>query len=94
MKRMCECYDTGDAFLHKQQCPEEISGILLFGNAKPSFGNTYVRSGLPQWHSGKESTCNAGATGDMGLIPGSGRSPGGGHGNPFQDSCVENPMDS
>ena len=31
--------------------------------------------------------------GDVGLIPGSGRSPGGGHGNPFQDSCLENSMD-
>ena len=29
----------------------------------------------------------------MGWIPGSGRSPGGGHGNPLQDSCLENPMD-
>ena len=28
-----------------------------------------------------------------GLIPGSGRSPGGGHGNPLQYSCLENPMD-
>ena len=28
--------------------------------------------------------------GDLGSIPGSGRSPGGGHGNPFQYSCVEN----
>ena len=39
---------------------------------------------------GKESACNAE---DLGLIPGSGRSPGGGHGNPFQYSCLENPMD-
>ena len=30
---------------------------------------------------------------DMGLIPGSGRSPGGGHDNPLQYSCLENPMD-
>ena len=30
---------------------------------------------------------------DMGLIPGSGRSCGGGHGNPLQYSCLENPMD-
>ena len=30
---------------------------------------------------------------DIGSIPGSGRSPGGGHGNPFQDSCLENSMD-
>ena len=39
---------------------------------------------------GKESTRNAG---DLGSIPGSGRSPGGGHGNPLQYSCLENPMD-
>ena len=30
--------------------------------------------------------------GDLGSIPGSGRSPGGGYGNPFQDSCLKNPM--
>ena len=39
---------------------------------------------------GKESTCNAG---DPGLIPGSGRSPGEGPGNPLQYSCLENPLD-
>ena len=39
---------------------------------------------------GKGSTCNAG---DLGLIPGLGRSPGGGNGNPLQYSCLENPMD-
>ena len=36
------------------------------------------------------SACN---TGDPGLIPGLGRSPGRGNGNPLQDSCLENPMD-
>ena len=36
---------------------------------------------------------NAGDGGNMGLIPGSGRSPGGGPGNPLQHSCLENPMD-
>ena len=49
--------------------------------------------GLPQWLSGKKSACNAGATGDMGSIPGSGRSLGVGHGNPLQYSCLENSMD-
>ena len=39
---------------------------------------------------GKEFACNAG---DVGLIPRSGRSSGGGPGNPLQDSCWENPMD-
>ena len=41
----------------------------------------------------KNPHANAGDVRDMGLIPGSGRSPGGGHGNPLQDSCLENPMD-
>ena len=36
---------------------------------------------------------NAGDTGDAGSIPGSGRSPGGGHDNPLQYFCLENPMD-
>ena len=35
---------------------------------------------------------NAGDMRDVGSIPGSGRSPGGGHGNSFQCSCLENPM--
>ena len=35
-----------------------------------------------------------GATGDMGSIPGLGRSPAGGNGNPLQYSCLENPMDT
>ena len=48
--------------------------------------------GLPWWLSGKESACNAGATGDQGSIPGSGRSSRGRHGNPLQYSCLENPM--
>ena len=41
----------------------------------------------------KESTCNTGDAGDMGSIPGRGRSPGGGHDNPHQYSCLENPTD-
>ena len=41
----------------------------------------------------KNLPANAGDTRDTGLIPGFGRSPGGGHGNPLQYSCLENPMD-
>ena len=51
---------------------------------------TYTQCGLPWWLSDKESACNAG---DPGSIPGLGRSPGEGHGNPLQYSCLENPMD-
>ena len=42
---------------------------------------------------GKESTCNAGAVGDVGSIPGSERSPEGGNGNQLQYSCLEKSMD-
>ena len=45
---------------------------------------------LPRWLSGKESACRAG---DAGSIPGLGRSPGERNGNPFQYSCLGNPMD-
>ena len=46
--------------------------------------------GFPGGSDGKESACNAG---DLGSIPGLGRSPEGGHGNPLQYSHLENPMD-
>ena len=48
---------------------------------------------LHRWLRGKESTCQTGDAGDAGSIPGSGRSPGGGNGNPLKHSCWENPMD-
>ena len=43
--------------------------------------------------SGKESACQLGDARDPGSIPGSGRSPGVGNGNPFQYSCLENSVD-
>ena len=46
--------------------------------------------GFPGGSVGKESACNVG---DLGLIPGLGRSPGEGNGNPLQYSCLENSMD-
>ena len=49
--------------------------------------------GFPRGSVGKESTCNAGDAGAAGSIPGFGRSPGGGHGNPLQYSCRRIPMD-
>ena len=45
---------------------------------------------FPGGSDSKASACNAG---DPGSIPGSGRSPGEGNGNPLQHSCLENPMD-
>ena len=55
----------------------------------PGFGIGQTLAYIPPSSVGKESTCNAG---DLGLIPGSGRSPGEGNGNPLQHPCLENPM--
>ena len=49
-----------------------------------------VELGFPAGSDGKESAC---IVGDLSSILGLGRSPGGGHGNPLQYSCLENPMD-
>ena len=54
------------------------------------FGVPQPPSGFPHSSVGKESACN---TGDPGSIPGLGRSPGEGHGNPLQYPCLENPKD-
>ena len=49
--------------------------------------------GFPDGSVGKESACSTGDTGDVGSIPGLGRSPGEGNNYPLQYSCLENPMD-
>ena len=61
------------------------------------FWNLYILSltnppnmGFPGGSDGKEYACSAG---DLGSIPGSGRSPGEGNGNPLQYSCLENSID-
>ena len=56
--------------------------LFLFSN------HLKLLMGFPGGSGGKESTCNAG---DLGSISGLQRSPGGGHGNPLQYSCLENP---
>ena len=54
------------------------------------FNSSFLELGFPGDSDSKESACNVW---DLGSIPGSGRSPGEGNGNPFQHSCLENPMD-
>ena len=68
---------------------EWIKSFLKHSFSKPSWKSW----GFPGGSDGKESTCNAGDTGDLGLIPESGRSPGGGNGSPFQYSCLGNLID-
>ena len=63
------------------------------GMMKLVFRRLWRTLGFPRWYSGKESACSAGDAKDGGSIPGSGRSPGKGHDNPLQYSCLGNFMD-
>ena len=89
---------------HTRNSSKGLLGILLLeegvrtSNSFPSslleaewVGSLYrvrVGMGFPGGSNGKECACNVR---DLGSIPGLGRSPGGGHGNPLQYSCLENP---
>ena len=77
--------------LHQNHCCFFFS--QLYWSMVDNKNCVYLRYGLRQWLRGKESTCNARATGDVHSIPGLRRSPGGGHGNTLQYSCLENPRD-
>ena len=62
----------------------------VLNSLEPNLESPLLYTDLPGGSDGKVSVYNAG---DPGLIPGSGRSPGEGNGNPLQDYCLENPMD-
>ena len=64
------------------ECYRDRSGMITSSDLSRMFSVVTIQSvGLPWWLGGKESTCSAG---DKGSVPESGRSPGGGHGNPLQ----------
>ena len=58
---------------------------------KKTIWNRALPYGFPDGSVVKNTPVNAGDTEDMGLIPGSRGSPGGGNGNPFQYPCLDNP---
>ena len=71
--------------------PESVNTFLKKKAIRTKIDDLNIRHrGFPHNSVGKESACNAG---DLGSIPGLGRSPGEGNGNPLQYSCLENPMD-
>ena len=80
--------------LNKDRCSES----KLYGSFNPIFRRkkkialliSLATGGFPHSSFGKESACNVG---NLGSIPGSGRPPGEGNGNPLQYSCLENPME-
>ena len=70
------------------------SVILYYSFARCYYwGKLGKAQGFPGGPTVKNPPANTADTGDMGSIPGPGRSPGEGHGNPLQCSCLENPMD-
>ena len=71
--------------LHHSQSPKQTGIVLILSRL--------MSLCMIVWLRGKESACNAGAVGDVSWVPGSGRYPGRGHGNPLQYSCLENTMD-
>ena len=82
-------FSSADGFLWKIEkkdvCLEKLDLVEVEGTRY-----NQIWKGLPQWSSSKESACNSG---DVSSILGLGRSPGEGKGNPFEYSCLENPMD-
>ena len=86
--------DRGAWLVYNQQCCTESDtsektqhtriGISIYKT------HYLYNEGFPHSSVSKSSACNAG---DLDSIPGSGRSPGEGNGNPLQYSCLENPMD-
>ena len=79
----------GCHFLLQWTVPTQGSNPLNHWES-PNSAIVVLSLGFSHGSVGKESTCNAG---DAGSVPGLGRSPGEGHGNPLQCSCLENPMD-
>ena len=90
---------VGELRFYHVVCPDKKIKGLEFGKQSGKvmlIGKSISKHQLKLWNqkiSVKESACNAGDTGDAGLIPGLGRSPGGGNNNPLQYSCLKNPMD-
>ena len=80
---------VSEAYMHHSYTHPETRGPPFIVILHPSI----TQLGLPWWLSGKESMCDVGDAGHSGSIPGSGRSPGGGHGHALQYSCQENPTE-
>ena len=82
-----------------QICGAEVRGVSWKGRAMPkgklllSLFLEYATLWASQGASGKEPACQCRRLRDASLIPGPGRSPGGGNGSPIQYSCLEDPMD-
>ena len=85
--------DPQRSVLGRKQRPSEEKGQVLLTDGQcskhPDVCQQKKKDELFRWSAGKEPACNAR---DVGSVPGSGRCPGEGNGNPFQHPCLGNPM--
>ena len=77
--------------MNQKHTKYEVNNSISQSQFNDNFFSPYTHTGFPCGSAGKESTCNVG---DLGLIPGLGRSPGKGKGYPLQYSGLENSKDS
>ena len=87
--------DLPNRGIEPRSCALQADSLLSEPPGKPAVLSNikWEKMGFLGDTSGKECTCQCGRHRDTGSIPGLGRSPGGGYGNPLQYSCLENPMD-
>ena len=91
----CSLYSQGlkQCLIYSRCSIVSLNKWWMYDSCKKNSDFTYIilfLKGLPRWLSEKNPPANAG---DMGSIPGSGRSPGEGNGNPLQYSCLESSME-
>ena len=84
------CTEVVTEVIHTIALQRKLFKCQRVGETNKNCGVVKQWMGFPGGSDGKESACSAG---DPGSGPGSGRSPGGGHGTPLRCSCLENPMD-
>ena len=85
---MCSSFQPSRCQSSSEDCPQATAAPLPTDTELEGPGSLWFP--FPGGSDGKVSAYNAG---DLGSIPGSGRSPGEGNGTPLQYSCLENPMD-
>ena len=78
---------------NRKGCPSSLMELLVENaeNKQTDLTSPQTNGGFPGGYTVKSPPASAGDTRDSGSTPGLGRSPGGGHGNPLQYSCLENP---
>ena len=87
------CCANAESVVKSASISPDVSAALILPGRTQSLHYVTESLSSSRWLTGQESSGSAGDAGDVGSISESGRSPGGGHGNSLQYSCLENLMD-